>query len=250
MRFTLNKHRMNEMRSPAAPPKSHGHLQKPSADAPKPGTAPPLFHGPTFIGLMCGLKLDAQKQSVHRVFLSSAFTAQSKPNLLVMASLQDLQSLMGQLTINVTGLTASSQKLHEQMEATQGAQERSEAQMQKLTTQVAEQGQTLERLSTQMVGYSAGTNSPPQVGDVTMKYTGIENNASLMDKHITGLQCAQLIQHALSENVVPVVKHINHRLTDVEMELKKLKIAKTLSTHRWRMPRSHSLPGAGQPHAW
>jgi len=110
------------------------------------------------------------------------------------------------------------------MDATQGAQERAEAQMKKLSTQVTEQGQTLERLSTQMVGYSAGTNSPPQVGDVTMKYTGLDNNASLMDKHITGMQCAQLIQHALSENVVPVVKHINHRLTEVEMELKKLKI--------------------------
>ena len=140
------------------------------------------------------------------------------------ASLQDLQGLMGQLTLNVTGLTASSQKLHDQMEATQDAQEKSEAQLQKLSTQVAEQGQTLERLSTQMVGYSAGTNSPPQVGDVTMKYTGLDNNASLMDKHITGQQCAQLIQHALTEQVVPVVKHINHRLTDVEMELKKLKI--------------------------
>ena len=45
---------------------------------------------------------------------------------------------MGQLTLNVTELTSSSQKRHDQMEATQGALAKSEAQLQKLTTQMAE----------------------------------------------------------------------------------------------------------------
>ena len=100
---------------------------------------------------------------------------------------------MTQLTLNVTGLTTSSQKMQDQLEATQGAQSKADAQLQKLSSQMAEQGQTLERLSTQMVGYAAGSNNPPQVGDVTMRYTGMENNQSLKDQHITGLQCAQLI---------------------------------------------------------
>ena len=61
------------------------------------------------------------------------------------------------------------------MMATQNAQAKSEAQLEKLTTQMTEQGQTLECLSTQMVAYTAAGHGPPQVGDVTMKYTGMDN---------------------------------------------------------------------------
>ena len=68
-------------------------------------------------------------------------------------TLAQLSGLMSQLTVNVTGLTDGTQKLQTQVAATQAAQEKAEAELQKLSSQMVEQGQTLERLSTQMVGH-------------------------------------------------------------------------------------------------
>ena len=57
-----------------------------------------------------------------------------------------------------------------------------------------------------------------------MNFNGLETHQDLKDQHITGLQCAQLLQHALSQQVAPVCQHLNNKIELLEAELKKLKI--------------------------
>ena len=137
-----------------------------------------------------------------------------------------LEQMMEQLTINVTKLTTLQSTLQAQVTNTETAQKATEAQLTILQNQMKEQAAQLEKMNNSLATISQGERGtvPTASSSTEMIFNGLEEHKEYTDQPITGLQCAQLIQHALTQQVAPVCQHLDHRIDVLEAEMRKLKI--------------------------